>query len=74
VFLIQSFKLTIDVVVETMGQPNLKNIFKALFHIQYWQILTALNTRFLSFNLEARNYALFLTNKGIELDLLFPAD
>jgi hypothetical protein len=41
-----------------MRPLNLKNIFKALFLIRQWQNLTAHNTRYISFNLEARSSAL----------------
>ena len=36
-----------------MGPPNIKNIYKALFPYSVVANLSVLNTRFLSFNLEA---------------------
>jgi hypothetical protein len=54
-----------------MGPPKLNNIFRALFLIQQWQNLTALNIRFLSSNPGARR---LLTKKELERFFLFPAD
>jgi len=43
---------------KTMGPSTLKIVFKTLFCIQYWQTLMSFSKRFLSFNLEAKSYAL----------------
>ena len=43
---------------KAMGPSTLQNVFRTLFHIPHWQILTSLPKRFLSFNLEARSPAL----------------
>jgi hypothetical protein len=45
-------------VAEDMGPFTLKNVFKPLFRNQWWQAVTSLSERFLSFNVEARSSAL----------------